>query len=222
MKIRSRLFLTAGLLLAPLAQAGVVMVSETLSSGNAISDAPGSGLARVLNVSTPDLVITDISVDLNLGSLTGDTAWNGDLYAQLTGPGGSLAVLINRTGISPSDDAGYGQAGFHITLNDSAASDVHDYQAVSYSVNGANQLTGTWQSDGRTDPTSAVRSKSLSDLIGQNPNGNWTLLVTDQANGNRAQLNSWGITITTVPEPATTAALSGMALLGIAFWLKRK
>ncbi len=222
MNFRSRLFLTAGLLLAPLAQAGVIMVSDTLSSGNAISDAPGPGLARVLNVPVTGALITDISVDLNIGSYVGDTAWNGDLYAQLTGPSGSLSVLINRTGVSLPDDAGYGDAGFHVTLNDSATDDIHTYQSVSYSLNGAGQLTGTWQSDGRADPTAPDRSKSLSQFIGQNPNGNWTLLVSDLANGNRAQLNSWSISITTVPEPATTSALSGLALLGFAFWLKRK
>ncbi|HTH46131.1 MAG TPA: proprotein convertase P-domain-containing protein [Candidatus Limnocylindria bacterium] len=219
------LFLTAGLLAVPLAHAGVVIVSETLSSGNAIGDAPSAGLARVLNVSTAGTVITDLSVDLDIGSLTGDTAWNGDLYAQLTGPSGSLAVLINRPGLSSSDGTGSGVAGFSITINDSAIDDIHDspYATAGYSVNGSGQVSGTWQSDGRTDPTSSTRSKSLSQLFGQNPNGDWTLLVADLANGNRAQLNSWSITVTTaVPEPAATAAVGGLALLAAAFWLRRR
>ena len=226
MNLRSRLFLTAGLLAAPLAQAGVVIVSETLSSGNAIGDAPNSGLARVLNVSTSDTVITDISVGLDIGSLAGDTAWNGDLYAQLVGPSGTLSVLINRPGVTDPANAGYGDPGFSVTLSDSATTDIHEYPFLpgGPTFNPSGQVTGTWQSDGRTDPTTSGRTKPLSQLFGQNPNGNWTLLVADLANGNRAQLNSWSLTITTspVPEPAATMALSGIALLATAVWLKRQ
>lgn len=223
MNLCSRLFFTAGLLAAPLAHAGVVMVSDTVG-GVAINETPLSGLARTLTVSTPDTYISDISVALDISSLGGSDAWNGDLYAQLLSPSGTLSVLINRPGLSPSDDAGYSHAGFSVTINDSATADIHTYVDTGFSQNGSGQVTGTWKSDGRSDATSSTRPQALSQIFGQNPNGDWTLLVADLASGNRAQLNSWSITITTtpVPEPAATVALSGLALLATAVWLKRR
>lgn len=223
MNPRSPLFLTAILSALPPAHAAVFSTGETLGSGYTINDPNDPGLARVLTVSTPISQLTDLSVTLDLGSAEGDTAWNSDLYVQLTSPGGTLAVLVNRAGLTPANGNGYGDAGFSITISDSAPDDLHLYQTVSHSLNGAGQLTGTWKSDGRADALGDTRSSPLGALLGSNPNGDWTLLVADLANGNLARLNGWSISGAgqQVPEPASTATLSGLALLAAARWLRR-
>ena len=194
--------------------------TDTLSSGNTIDDPPVPGLARTLTISTPVTQITDLSITLDISSAVGDTAWNGDLYAQLTSPSGTLSVLLNQPGVTGVNPGGYGDSGFVITVLDSAGSDIHTYQDVSYSLNGNGQLTGTWQSDGRTDPTSSIRDKQINQFFGENPNGVWTLFVSDLANGNRAQLNSWSINGvgTAVPEPHLAVLALGTALAGFALW----
>ena len=194
--------------------------TDTLLSGNTIDDPPIPGLVRTLAISTPVTLITDLSISLDISSAVGDTAWNGDLYAQLTSPSGTLSVLLNQPGVTGINAAGYGDSGFVITVLDSASSDIHTYQDVSYSLNGGGQLTGTWQSDGRTDPTSSTRDKKLSQCLGENPNGTWTLFISDLANGNRVQLNSWSINGvgSTVPEPQYDVLALGTALAAFALW----
>ena len=212
--------ITAVSVLTPALEAAIVFTaSETLSLDNQIDDPPFAGVGRQLTISTSATQMTDLSITLDLSSAAGDTAWNGDLYAQISGPSGTLAVLLNRTGLSPSDDAGYGDSGFSLTINDSGANpDLHTYQGVSYTLNGSGQLTGTWASDGRQDALSSVRDRPLSQFLGQDPNGTWTLLVADLANGNRAQLNSWSISGVgvAVPEPKIWTAIAGAGLLGFA------
>lgn len=210
----------------------IVTVSDALSSNNEIDDPPGSGIARTVNVSASFTQITDIHVTLDIGSADGLNAWNGDLYAHLSGPSGTLAVLLNQTGVSSLNAAGYGNAGFSITLHDSLTNpDVHTYQEVSYSLNGSGQLTGTWNSDGRALATDSTRSNPLSSFAGENPNGTWTLLVADLATGNTAKLNSWSLTIeggaavqggSAVPEPISTSLGSAIALLAGAILRRRR
>jgi MYXO-CTERM domain-containing protein len=217
--------LAAGAMLSASALHAAIMftASETLTSGNAIADAPFAGLARELTVDTGARLIESLSITLDIGSAPGDLAWNGDLYVQLSGPSGTLAVLLNRAGTTPSDDTGYGDAGFNITIGTGSLPDVHEYQGVSYSLNGSGQLTGTWASDGREDATSASRDRMLDQFIGQNPNGTWTLLVTDLASGNAARLNSWSIEgVGAVPEPGEWTALAGLALAGFAAIRRRR
>ncbi len=213
--------LAASVLALPFTHAAVFSVSETLGSGNTINDPTDPGLARVLTVSTPGNQLTDLSITLDIGSADGNTAWNSDLYVQLSSPSGALAVLINRTGLTPLNGDGYSDAGFSVTINDGAADDIHLYQTVSYTLNGAGQLTGTWKSDGRADALGDTRGSALAGLVGTNPNGDWTLLVADLASGNLAKLNGWGISGTTVPEPAATAVFSGLVMLATARWLRR-
>ena len=133
----------------------------------------------------------NVSLDITGG-------WNGDLYAYLSFSDG-FAVLLNRVGKSSSDDFGYGDAGFNVTFSDSAATDIHLYGG-----NGGNQLTGTWQPDGReTDPQLVVssdpRTALLSSFDNLDPNGTWTLFVADVATGYQSTLVSWSIEIVTVP-----------------------
>lgn len=131
-------------------------------------------------------------------------------------PTSTLSVLLNRSGYTTSGDTGYGDKGYSITLNDGVANpDIHLYQSLSYTLNGSGQLTGTWKTDGALTSGGPTRDLPLSQFFGENPNGVWTLFVSDQAIGNRAKLNSWTIEgIGAVPEPEwTPTAVASVSLI---------
>lgn len=112
-----------------------------------VPDGSAVGLTSTLNVSGTLGNTTNLTVALNI---TG--GFNGDLYAYLVSPTSSLVVLLNRVGMSSTNNFGYGTAGFSITLDSSAANNVHFYQNYSPTITGG-QLTGPWTPDGRTlDP----------------------------------------------------------------------
>ncbi len=157
------------------------------------------------------------SVEVSL-DITG--GYNGDLFAYLSF-GDGYAVLLNRAGKSSSDDFGYGDPGFNVTFSDFAATDIHLYGG-----NGGNQLTGTWQPDGReTDPflvvSSDPRTAMLSSFNNLDPNGAWTLFVEDAATEEQSTLVSWSLEIVTVPEPSTLA-LAGLGGLSLLLFHRRK
>lgn len=178
--------------------------------------APVSGVANVL---TPVLV----GVSLNISGLSADIpANNGDLYIKLISPTGSSAVLVNRPGRTPSTAGGYPDNGMNVFITDSTpgvTQDIHFYQNT---VNpNFGQLTGSFQSDARNvSPTvvdgTQARTATLTVFNGQNMNGTWQLLAIDSSSGGQAQLNSWGLTFSNVPEPQAYALIAGLGLLGFA------
>jgi hypothetical protein len=173
----------------------------------------------------PQNSILDVNVTLQLNG-----GWNGDLYAYLVHPGG-FAVLLNRPGVTGSDAFGYGDSVLNVTFADSAANgDIHRYQTVpGYQTSIANG--SAWAPDGRlAGPTSVVetdpRTAFLSSFNGSDPNGGWTLFVADLSNGGVSTLTGWGLQIDAVPagvpDSASTLALLGMALSGLAWFGHRR
>jgi subtilisin-like proprotein convertase family protein len=204
------LLLGVGLLVSASAPAALL----TLSSGTlntAIPDGNVNGLQSTLTFNDVDFnYVLDVNVRLNISG-----GYNGDLYVYLT-HGSGFSVLLNRTGRTGSDAFGYSDAGFSITLDDAAGTDIHNYGG-----NGGAALTGTWQPDARnvnpatvlnTDPRSAF----LSAFNGLDPNGGWTLFVADLSGGDQSLLVSWELDITAVPEPTTVALgiFGGLLALG--------
>jgi hypothetical protein len=150
---------------------------------------------------------------LNL-SISG--GFNGDLFGYLTHDSG-FAVLLNRVGRTSGNTFGYTNSGLTLTLDDSAATDVH--------VNGG-ATTGTFQPDGRdNNPATTLdttpRTALLSSFNGLDANGSWTLFLADVSPAGGSQfstLNDWTLVMVgTVPEPAVWALMSagaaGMLLL---------
>jgi len=55
----------------------------------------------------------------------------------------------------------------------------------------------------------APTGNNFDTYYGSNPNGTWTLFVTDLSGGNQSTLVTWGLTVATVPEPQTWTMLGG-------------
>ena len=207
------------LLLAALAsRASSTNATFTATPGLAVPDANPVGLISTLTVG--GMTGNTINLTVNL-DLTG--GFNGDLYAYLVSPTGTMVVLLNRVGIGSGHPFGYGNAGFNITLDSASGNNIHNYQSGSYTLTGG-QLTGTWAPDSRTIlPNSAPSAfdlaptgNTLVNLDGADPNGVWTLFLADLAPGGQSTIVSWGLTVMTVPEPQTWTLLGGSLM---AFWM---
>jgi subtilisin-like proprotein convertase family protein len=218
-----------GLIFALMLAAGVVSAQTinyvySFSVNQVVPDNSESGIAFSTNLSGMSGSISNVAVTLDIAG-----GYNGDLYAYLLGPGGDYAVLLNRVGMSSSNADGYADAGFNVTLNDNVgANNIHNYQSVSYVISGG-QLTGVWAADGRTiDPESlpalfdgAAASAGLFSFNGANPNDTWTLFLADLSTGGQSTVVSWGLDVTTVPEPGSTTLL-GLGALAFLFAVRRR
>ncbi|HEY4415728.1 MAG TPA: PEP-CTERM sorting domain-containing protein [Verrucomicrobiae bacterium] len=219
----------AAILLVMLGLAAARADTNTYSQtdNQVLADDNGTGWFTTLNVSGASAISTHLSVTLNI---TG--GFNGDLYMYLVNPNGDIAVLLNRVGLDGSNPAGYSDSGFSITLSDISVNDLHYYQNDSPQFNGFGQLTGTWAADGRevnsdasgfnpSDFDTAPQTAGLGNLLGSNPNGDWTLFAADLSGGpagDQSSIVSWSLQLESVPEPATGSMLIlAGALFGIYF-----
>jgi subtilisin-like proprotein convertase family protein len=156
--------------------------------------------------------ITAVNVDLNI---TG--GFNGDLYGYLAyqDANGNIAteILLNRLGTSASNPFGSSGSGLNVILSDTGT--------VNGSIHNAtgNPVVGTWLPDS---------SSTLNGTFGgMAADGTWTLFLADMSVGGGTEtLQSWGLDITAVPEPAHTGLLAVstcmLALVGRAIWDLRR
>src|SRR6185436_8524998 len=205
------------------ANAGATLYTFNFTNGfanaGAVPDGNTTGWFDTRNVSgVVDPSINDVNVSLNISG-----GFNGDFYAYLA-HGTDFAILLNRPGRTAGNSFGYGNSGLNIILDDSAANgDIHTYQLVgSYSTLIANG--SAWSPDGRNiNPLQTLdtdgRTSTLSQFNGLSPNGDWTLFVADASGGGtQANIVSWGLNITAVPEPSTL----GICVVGsVAFFFVR-
>jgi subtilisin-like proprotein convertase family protein len=141
-----------------------------------------------------------VTVGLNV---TG--GYNGDLYAYLVSPNGTVVVLLNQPGVvNPNTDFGFSDPGFNVTLSDGSYQNINNYGNSSYAVNGSGQVTGTYNAVG-----------TLANFDGGVADGTWNLYFADLASGSpTSTLNSWTLDITAVPEPVNAALGIFLALAG--------
>lgn len=171
-----------------------------------LPDGSASGVVDSRTVTSAITYIESVTVSLNLTS-----EWNGDLYVYLVHDDG-LSVLLNRVGRTADNSFGYGDEGLNVTLSDNGAENIHEYRMTLTPASGQ-PLTGVWQPDGRlTDPAFSLDTDAstagLGVFTGGNANGEWTLFLADVHGGGMTQLQSWGMTITGIPEPTTWSLLA--------------
>ncbi len=204
-----RLLPTLALIASAVSLSAATTVTETYNVSSVVPDNDPTGLADYQTFTDPGLTSIE-SVEVGLEFSGG---WNGDLYVLLSHSTG-YAVLLNRPGRTAEDSTGAGSSGMTIQLADSAASDVH----IGLASSGTNAM-GLFQPDGReTDPSLVLdtdaRTAMLASFAGLDPNGTWSLFVADQGPGAESTLESWSLTVTAIPEPATgLLALIGTGLL---------
>ncbi len=207
MKIKL-LAIVVAVVMMSVAGARAALISYTFSDINApIPDGNANGYQNSQTLSgfgIQESYITDVNVRLNISG-----GYNGDLYVYLTHSSG-FSVLLNRVGRTGDSPFGYSGSGLNVTFDDAASSDVH---------NNNNVLTGTWQPDARNvDPATVTdlssRSAFLDAFNGLDPNGTWTLFIADLSGGGQSTLVDWGLDITAVPEPVTSALLVFAGVLG--------
>jgi subtilisin-like proprotein convertase family protein len=148
--------------------------------------------------------VSNVSVTLNLSG-----GWNGDIYAYLY-HNGMMSVLLNQVGTPANSGLGYDDSGFNVTLTDAATYSIHNYQADAPTIT-SGVVQGTWQPDGA----------GLSVFNGLDASGTWSLYLADENPGGVMTVNSWGLGLTTIPEPSTLA-LAGLAALAGLLFRRRK
>ena len=195
----------------------------------AIPDHSAVGVVHEPTVSTLAYPIQSLAVDLKISSReAGAPMFNGDLFVTLRHESG-YSVLLNRVGRRAESSLGYADNGFNITLDDGAAADVHTYRTTVMgsdvlpisSSDPASPLTGIWKPDARAvDPnvvlSTTSRTATLSSFNGQLPSGQWTLFVADLSPEGLAQLDSWTLRVTVIPETESIATCVAGALTAVA------
>ncbi len=151
------------------------------------------GAPPITAISTVEINIVDdlIISDINVKNLIGDHSYLGDLTITLISPGGTEVILFaNICG---------NQENFNLNFDDEATSNTIPCPA--------------------TDGGNYQPSGSLSDFIGENARGLWTLRIEDNAAVDGGVLNSWALDIGTAesrPKPPSNLIASGSSTTSIA------
>lgn len=135
----------------------------------AIPDGPGGNASSEILVSTPNSYLWDLDMTTAITH-----TFAADLEITLTSPAGTMVVITTDNG-GGNDDV------FNGTLwDDSAGTPVTD----AIFANGV-------------AATPLVPEEAMGAFIGENPNGTWTLSITDDAGLDIGNLNSWSLDVQT-------------------------
>jgi subtilisin-like proprotein convertase family protein len=175
----------------------------TFTTNRLVPDGNLAGLSDVRTLGSAIANITSVTVHVNTAG-----QFNGDLYGYLVHSNG-FVVLLNRPGKTASNPYGYADSGFNVIFQDGATNgDIHLYETNTVPASGS-PLTGTWQPDGRNvDPAivldTSPRTTGLTNFIGLNAAGAWTLFLADMQSGGTNALTQWSLTIMGSATPTLT------------------
>jgi subtilisin-like proprotein convertase family protein len=174
--------------------------------GIAIPDGNPAGITRSLTFNNaPTDLISRVDVSLNISG-----GFNGDLYGYLVLQSAdnstTTAILLNRVGRTGAADYGFSTATMSVTLSGDTTQGYSNIHGIQFP--GA----GPYLADGRTnsplgDFTASTSTQGLDVLNGKNANGTWTLFLADVSGGSQSTLETWGLSVSVVPEPTTWAIL---------------
>jgi subtilisin-like proprotein convertase family protein len=196
MKSTTLIGMLATLLAAGVARA-TLTVEETFSGVNAaipVGNPVGVAITETVSDISTGLTVGSLTVGLNISG-----GYNGNLFAYLVAPNGSVVTLMNMPGVSVNGFGASG-AGMNITLQDGTVANGDIQNETSSSV-----LSGTYNAAG-----------SLSGFDGSAADGTWTLFFADLGSGGgTSELNSWSLDITAVPEQVDAALAVLLGLLAL-------
>lgn len=225
--MNSRIFSAALLALAlPVAAQVVITESYGYTVGSPSGNIPGNGSSSVFStvISSSQIAsITDVRLTLHLTGTTAGNGWAGEMFVSLNRDlGEHTAILINQAGVTSENPAGFGYDGWQVTFRDDASGDIHFAQPVSP----ATILTGSWQPDGRTDPSSSSRPAMFNVFDNLSGNGSWHLTIADMVQQGDAvmTLYSWELTLigySAIPEPECYASVTAISLAALAIWRRQ-
>lgn len=148
-----------------------------------ISDTGTPVITSTITVSGIDTWLWDLDVQTFITH-----SFSGDLDITLTSPQGTIITLTTDNGAG-NDNV------FNGTLWDDQA---HPAGQVPYTTHNGLVTDHAYQNGVTATPL--VPEEPLGGVWGQNPNGVWTLTISDDWTGNGGSLNSWSLFITT-PRP---------------------
>ena len=150
----------------------------------------GVVFSGTFNQASPLEQVLGVTVNLSMSG-----GYNGDLFAYLITPNGTLVVLLDQPGVATNGFGAYG-AGMNISLSDAGSTSIQNETS-------GNILSGTYQAAG-----------NLSDFNGSLANGTWALFFSDISNGGgQSTVDSWSLNLTVVPEPIGLALILFVAML---------
>lgn len=218
----------------------ILNYSQTFNSGSAVGTiADGNQVGQSFTgqftaASSWDRVVA-AAVTLNISG-----GYNGDLYAYLVAPDGTLTMLMNQSsgltgsGLNNVTLTSYvlsggqfqvnGAAGTAQTLTDSSAGNIQSAN------DSGSALTGTYQPIGSLSYQTVFNAQH-NGPTGPHANGVWTLFMADMVpdefgNGDHT-LTSWTLNLAVVPEPVSLAlglfTVLLLALTGVKhFWVAKE
>jgi len=187
-----------GIATAPAAPAGCTSSAATFTNATStpIPNPPAQGtpVGSTITVSGVDSYLWDV----NLTTFITHTS-SGDLDITLTSPAGTIVTITTDNGAG-NDNI------FNGTVWDDSADALQGGQGLVTDHTYANL----------TLASPLTPEEPLGAFIGENPNGVWTLSISDDAGGDAGLLNSWSLGITTAPAAPTTTLTSGSNAVGAA------
>jgi subtilisin-like proprotein convertase family protein len=215
-RIQKRISLVAVLFLATALSLSADVITYNVNESIPDNDATGLQDTQTVAGYAVDETVDTIEVSLKM---SGDAlAFGGDFFVTLQNSNGGYVVLLNRIGTTTLNPFGYDMNGFDVTFTlGGTVDDIHLAETFAPTYDAEERLTGTWRADARNiDPgivlDTDARTADLDQFtggagLGVDPNGDWTLFVADMDLNGTATLDSWGLNLTVIPEPATVGML---------------
>ena len=194
------IFVLMGLMMTPWARADVTVSDAFTPADGTILDGNPTGQVFIGDFTAAGAgeAVQGITVGLNISG-----GYNGDFYAYLVAPDGTMEPLMDQPGVSNSDPFGASGSGMNIALSDQSPN------GSIQNVTSDGTLTGSYQA-----------ASTLGTFNHSTANGLWTLFVaTESSGGGNADLNSWSLAIAVVPEPRN--AVQGVVVSVLLMWALR-